>query len=136
MAQKFYAYYLVDANESGITESWNECERITKGNKARYKSFKTFVEAEKWLSNGAEYETKKGSTSRKDDLAEKYLQLEKDAIYFDAGTGRGNGVEVRVTDYDGSPLHQEIIGYAKVNEHGNYYSADNRTNNFGELVDI
>ena len=53
MAQKFYAYYLVDANESGITESWNECERITKGNKARYKSFKTFVEAEKWLSNGA-----------------------------------------------------------------------------------
>jgi ribonuclease HI len=136
MAQKFYAYYLVDANESGITEAWNECERITKGNKARYKSFKTFVEAEKWLSNGAEYETKKGSMSKKDDLAEKYLQLEKGAIYFDAGTGRGNGVEVRVTDYDGSPLLQEIIGYAKVNEHGNYYLADNRTNNFGELVGI
>ena len=37
MAQKFYAYYLLDINESGITESWSECEQIVKNKKARYK---------------------------------------------------------------------------------------------------
>lgn len=135
MAQKFYAYYLLDINESGITKSWSECEQIVKNKKARYKSFKSFVEAENWILNGAQYESGK-KISKEKDLSQKYLLLEKKAIYFDAGTGRGNGVEVRVTDYNGNPLLQEIVGYEKVNEHFNYYLGKNRTNNFGELVGI
>ena len=134
MAQKFYAYYLLDIDESGITESWSECEQIVKNKKARYKSFKSLTEAKNWILNGAQYELKKKTVNKQEDLSQKYSLLEKNAIYFDAGTGRGNGVEVRVTDYDGNPLLQEIIGYDKVNEHCNYYLAKNRTNNFGELV--
>ena len=65
-----------------------------------------------------------------------YSELERDAIYFDAGTGRGNGVEVRLTDFDGNSLLYKIMNEKNINEFGNYYVADTRTNNFGELVGI
>ena len=58
------------------------------------------------------------------------------AIYFDAGTGRGNGVEVRLSDYKGNPLLYKILPKEKINEFGNYYVAKHRTNNFGELVGL
>ncbi len=50
----------------------------------RYKSFKSQSEAQNWLDNGAKYEDK---NEIKANLP--------DGIYFDAGTGRGIGVEVR-----------------------------------------
>ena len=65
-----------------------------------------------------------------------YSELEQDAIYFDAGTGRGNGVEVRLTDFDGNSLLYKIMNEKNINEYGNYYVANTRTNNFGELVGI
>lgn len=72
----------------------------------------------------------------KKNLTELYSELERDAIYFDAGTGRGNGVEVRLTDFDGNSLLHKIMDKKIINEFGNYYVADTRTNNFGELVGI
>lgn len=46
---------------------------------------------------------------RKKDLTKLYSELEREAIYFDAGTGRGNGVEVRLTDFDGNSLLYKIM---------------------------
>lgn len=130
MSKKVYAYFLIDSEESGIVYTWPECQDITKGKKARYKSFKDEKEAENWLNNGAEYESKE---KKNEELFEK---LDKNAIYFDAGTGRGNGVEVRLTDYDGNSLLNKILDEKKINEFGNYYLSQKRTNNYGELVGL
>ncbi len=132
MAKKYYAYFIIDSSEEGIVNDWPECQNKVRGKKARYKSFKNLSEAETWLSNGAEYDT----TEKKENMEEMIRSLDKNAVYFDAGTGRGNGVEVRVTDYHGNPLIGDVIGYDKVNDYGNYYVAKNRTNNFGELVGL
>ena len=129
--KKFYAYFIIDTSENGILENWSDCQRKVSGKKARYKSFKTFLEAEKWLNSGANYEKKE-----KTDLIEQYSELDRDAIYSDAGTGRGNGVEVRLTDFNGNSLLYKIMNEKNINEFGNYYVADTRTNNFGELVGI
>ena len=58
----------------------------------------------------------------------------EEAIYFDAGTGRGIGVEARVTDKFGNSLLKEALPQEKVNEHGNYLCKDGLSNNFGELM--
>ncbi|EEX73489.1 RNase H1/viroplasmin domain-containing protein [Leptotrichia hofstadii] len=129
--KKFYAYFIIDTSENGILENWSDCQKKVSGKKARYKSFKTFLEAEKWLNSGANYEKKE-----KADLTELYSELDQNAIYFDAGTGRGNGVEVRLTDFNGNSLLYKIMNEKNINEFGNYYVADTRTNNFGELVGI
>ena len=129
--KKFYAYFIIDTSGNGILENWSDCQKKVSGKKARYKSFKTFLEAEKWLNSGANYEKKE-----KTDLIEQYSELDRDAIYFDAGTGRGNGVEVRLTDFNGNSLLYKIMNEKNINEFGNYYVADTRTNNFGELVGI
>ncbi|MGM0507578.1 MAG: viroplasmin family protein [Fusobacteriota bacterium] len=120
---KYYAYYRSDDNKSGITRSWKKCQSIIKKGKVRYKSFKTQKEAQDWLDNGAIYETKEM-------LQEKL----KDGIYFDAGTGRGIGVEVRVTDKKGNSLVDKIVPKDKVNEYGNYLTKKGSTNNYGELL--
>ena len=126
MAKKYYAYYLVDGCKMGISDSWDECSEIVKGVKAKYKSFKSQKEAQEWLDLGANYEIK--TTNKK--------ELDKEAIYFDAGTGRGIGVEVRVTDYSGNSLLHKILSEEKISEHGNYVLKTGRTNNFGELVGV
>ena len=129
--QKFYAYFIINTNENGILENWTECQKKVSGKKARYKSFKSLLEAQEWLNSGANYEKKE-----KKDLTKLYSELEREAIYFDAGTGRGNGVEVRLTDFDGNSLLYKIMNEKNINEFGNYYVANTRTNNFGELVGI
>ena len=128
--KKVYAYYLLETGKTDIVDTWEECQAATKGKKARYKSFKDLEEATQWLINGAEYE-------KKQEVNEKLLEkLDRDAIYFDAGTGRGEGVEVRVTDFDGNSLLYQIMPQKKINEYGNYNVASTRTNNFGELTGL
>ena len=127
---KIYAYYLLDSQESGIFYTWNECQQKVKGKKARYMSFKSEKEAQKWLKSGAEYEKKE---KKNESL---FLELDRNGIYFDAGTGRGEGVEVRLTDYDGNSLLHEILDASKINSYGNYKLSEGRTNNFGELTGI
>ena len=127
---KIYAYYLLDSQESGIFYTWNECQQKVKGKKARYMSFKSEKEAQKWLKSGAEYEKKE---KKNESL---FLELDRNGIYFDAGTGRGEGVEVRLTDYDGNSLLYEILEASKINSYGNYKLSEGRTNNFGELTGL
>ncbi len=113
--QKFYAYFIINTNENGILENWTDCQKKVSGKKARYKSFKSLLEAQEWLNSGANYEKKE-----KKDLTKLYSELEREAIYFDAGTGRGNGVEVRLTDFDGNSLLYKIMNEKNINEVGIY----------------
>lgn len=127
----FYAYILNNGGK-GIVDSWNKCEAIVKGqSSAKYKKFKTIEEATEFISNNG--------------IIEKPISnLDKNAIYFDAGTGRGRGVEVRVTRSNGTSL----LSYIKenksfiemlnkhnwfINEFDNIELGPNYTNNFGEL---
>ena len=121
----FYAYILND--KKGIVEDWESCKALVNGvSGAKFKKFKTLVEANVFINNGE-------------------IELE-DAIYFDAGTGRGRGVEVRVTDKNKNSLipflkenRKDIIDFFlkkgwNINEFSNIELGNNYTNNFGELL--
>lgn len=118
---KAYAYHLEATGEEGITESWAACQKKVQGVKARYKGFATKGAAEAWLKTGARYTVKERPT------------LEK-GIYFDAGTGRGIGVEVRVTNEKGENLLPVVLSKKEINEHGNVWLVNGATNNYGELL--
>lgn len=122
---KYYACYFEDSGSRKILSSWSQCQKEIKGKKARYKSFKTKIEAENWLNKGAVYQSK---AEIKKSLPE--------GIYFDAGTGRGIGVEVRVTNVKGESILDYYLEKEKINEFGNYLCKKGSTNNFGELLGI
>lgn len=128
---KYYAYILLDTGVSGVTIDWEECKTITSNHKSRYKKFNDKDLAQQWLDNGANYEEKDIDLMSKEKNEKENIY--KDAIYFDAGTGRGNGTEMRITDYKGEGLLHFIINQSKLNEFGNYYLQKGKTNNFGEL---
>ncbi len=120
--KKYYAY-LIPRGGQGIANSWSECEKIVSGIVgARYKGFETREEAEAWLAQGARYEVKS------------VRKLER-GIYFDAGTGRGHGVEVSVTDEKGTNLLHSALSAKKLNRFGKYLIPEkSATNNYGELL--
>lgn len=129
MVQKIYGYFLENENKIGIVESWDECKKIVSGKKARYKSFTNKEECLTWLNSGANYE-------KKAEIKKEIKKNLPEGIYFDAGTGRGIGVESRVTDVKGiSLLHFNSLGY-QPNEFGNIHLGKEKTNNFGELLSL
>jgi ribonuclease H-related protein len=104
--QKFYAYSV--RGKAGVAGSWAECDKLVSGvPNARFKGFSTRQEAQRWLSEGADYGIK-------------HIAAEK-GIYFDAGTGGGNGVEINVTDEKGKSFARKLL-------------SGDVTNNFGELL--
>ncbi len=117
MPNKFYAYSL--DGKKGIVDSWDECKAIVHGRNASFKSFKTRKEAEDWLN----------SFSQKTESKE----IAK-GIYFDAGTGRGNGVEISVTDENGKNLLDKSLDKKLINIHGKHLVPGDVTNNYGELL--
>ena len=134
--QKYYAYFF-NKEDNGIVNTWAECEKIVQGTKARYKSFIDKSVAQEWLDSGASYERNIGLNAPLNTTLEK-------GIYFDAGTGRGIGVEVRVTNENKESLLEKIspsllkkllkgTSWIK-NEFGNIQVETGKTNNFGELI--
>lgn len=125
-SKKYYAYRLANGNQ-GVCSSWPECEKIVSGREARFKGFKFLAEAEDWLRAGAKYELKvTKSVKSKVNLVS--------GIYFDAGTGRGNGVEISVTDVSGENLLHRVMPKSKINEFGKHHLGKSFTNNYGELM--
>ncbi|MEG1337471.1 MAG: ribonuclease H family protein [Cetobacterium sp.] len=129
MATKYYAFVVDKENIHGIVTTWEECQKKTKGKGARYKSFKSHQEALEWIKAGGVYEDKKAKFKAAKELLE-------DEIYFDAGTGRGIGVEVRVTNKNGDSLLDVIMPENMINEFGNYLAPVGSTNNYGELIGV
>lgn len=122
---KYYAYKLIACGKTGIVTSWDQCKSIIATGKANYKSFKTEKEAKEWLDLGGRY------------LSEEEIRKNlPEGIYFDAGTGRGIGVEVRVTDKMGNSILHKLLSEDKINPYGNYLTDEGSTNNFGELLGI
>ncbi len=120
MKNRYYAFYIPLTDVSGITDNWEDCEKKVSGKpNARYKGFKTKKEAEEWLKIGADYSLK--------------TEVEP-GIYFDAGKGRGPGVEVSATDEKGKNLLAEVVPKKNLNKFGKYVLADSFTNNYGELL--
>lgn len=60
--------------------------------------------------------------------------LPRDAIYFDSGTGRGNGTEVNVTTWDRKPLAHLVAPGERITPYGTVQLSESRTNNYGELL--
>jgi len=117
--KKFYAYALPDGRQ-GVLDNWRACETLVSGVKgARYKGFASLDEAKAWLAGGVKYGRNKA--------------LEP-GIYFDAGTGRGDGVEVSVTDEKGNSLLDRILPVNQINRYGKHTLRGDVTNNFGELL--
>jgi len=119
-SKKYYAYFVPRTGIKDITDDWKKCEKIVSGEKeARFKSFTKIEDAKLWLKKGADYDFKKD------------LEL---GIYFDAGTGRGEGVEVSVVDENNNNLLPEILPQKKLNKFGKYVLENGLTNNYGELL--
>ncbi len=110
----------------GITDDWTTCEKMVKGvTSARYRSFDAKADAEDWLKAGAIYDVKPAKPREK---------LEP-GIYFDAGTGRGDGVEISVTDERGRNLLHKAFSKADLNRFGKHLIKNpEATNNYGELL--
>jgi ribonuclease HI len=134
--QKFYAYFVPGSagaggtaaarGASGVVDDWKKCEKIVSGKVgARFRAFESREEAETWLAGGARYDAKPTEALR---------ELER-GIYFDAGTGRGDGVEVSVTDEHGKNLLHRAISKSDLNQFGKHLVANPAaTNNYGELL--
>lgn len=122
---KYYAYVLLSNRATGVVSSWRECEQLVKGKEARYRGFTTESAALAWLKEGARYEGKE----------KKAKPILKSGIYFDAGTGRGKGVEVKVTDEKGRSLLGEVLNKKEITEFDTHrVTISKATNNYGELL--
>lgn len=120
--QKFYGCFFINNGNFSIFDNWEDCKNKVEQFECRYKSFKSYKEAEEWCKSGAKYTTKKS--------IQKNLP---DGIYFDAGTGRGIGVESKVSYKDGISLLPKYFPNENINEFGNLSLGIFKTNNFGEL---
>ncbi|AHH08814.1 ribonuclease H family protein [Borrelia anserina] len=118
--KKYYACILNNKNEKFIFTSWEECKNKITGQKNKIKSFKTREEAENWLSRDG----KPG--------------IHPKGIYFDSGTGRGKGVEIRIVNEKGISIINKVINQNLINNHDNYYVKDFNgiSNNYGELLGL
>ncbi|BDU62476.1 ribonuclease HI [Candidatus Borrelia fainii] len=118
--KKYYACILNDKNEKMIFTSWEECKNKIIGQKNKIKSFKTKEEAKNWLSRDG-----------KNDIY-------PTGIYFDSGTGRGKGVEIRVVNEKGVSILNKVMDQSLINDHNNYYvkNFDGISNNYGELLGL
>jgi viroplasmin and RNaseH domain-containing protein len=124
---KFYAYFVPGPKPvTGVADDWKKCEKMVLGKVgARFKAFESREEAEAWLAGGAKYEARPADYGR---------PLEQ-GIYFDAGTGRGEGVEVSVTDEHGKNLLHKAVSKQQLNQFGKHLVANSAaTNNYGELL--
>ncbi|MDO8470680.1 MAG: ribonuclease H family protein [bacterium] len=117
---KFYGYFLPTSNQKGVTDTWAECEAKVKNVQgARFKGFSTREAAQQWIDEGSDYSNKETFSP---------------GVYFDAGTGRGNGVEVSVTDEKWQDLLSHVLPKSYINRYGKHSLPEGFTNNYGELL--
>ena len=133
-------YAVVNGFESRLFDNWDDCSNFVKGKSGvKYKKFASEQEANAWIMENLSVKTSF------EEVAEKVY--DPSIIYFDAGTGRGIGVEVRVTDSLGNSLINKIASNSSfidlcnrygfiVNDFGNVQLPKNFTNNYGEAYQV
>lgn len=127
--KKYYAYRL-RSGEIAVVDNWKDCERKVSGVQgSRFKGFENKTDAQAWLVAGAKYEVR----SRKSSVVSRPSKLEP-GIYFDAGTGRGEGVEISVTNETGESLLHLVLSKKDINKFGKHLVGKEATNNYGELL--
>lgn len=125
-----------DTDIIGVADNWDDCKKIViRTSGAKYKGFKTKKEAEDWLEQGANYSIGRSTLFMADGKRSRTTKkrLTK-GIYFDAGTGRGQGVEISVTDEKGNNLLETLLPKKHINRHGKHLIGNYVTNNYGELL--
>lgn len=127
----FYGYIVRNDNgniiERGTTNNWDICKTKTNRKKAKFKKFATLKEAREFIRDP---ENNKQPVKEPKQIKKPHI----DGVYFDAGTGRGNGVEAKITDKTGKLLIPSFIDPKKhINEFNVYKTPKGSTNNFGEL---
>jgi ribonuclease HI len=127
-ASKKKVYAFLVEGQTGLVRTWAECEARVKGRSARFKGFETEAAARAWLAQGAPYEHKAAKKQ------EAQGALPKDAVYFDSGTGRGQGTEIAVTDADGVPVLHLVLPVHDLTPRGTHFLPSGSTNNRGELA--
>lgn len=131
-------YAVVNGFESKVFYNWDECSNFVKGKSGvKYKKFTSEQEANAWIVENLSVKTSFEEVTEK--------VFDPTVIYFDAGTGRGIGVEVRVTDSLGNSLINKIASNSSfidlcnrygfiVNDFDNVQLPKNFTNNYGEAL--
>ncbi|WPM05513.1 ribonuclease H family protein [Borreliella sinica] len=116
---KYYACIFINSNEKIIFKSWEECKTAIKGKNNKIKSFKSIEQAQNWLLYNGDK-----------------INQHPIGIYFDSGTGRGKGVEIRIVNEKGISILDKILDTSLINEYGNHYVKNFQgiSNNFGELL--
>jgi ribonuclease HI len=127
--RKYYAYFVPISGvkgKEGVTDNWHTCEKFVSGKTgARFKAFDNKHDAEAWLGQGAMYEARAAKIRPKLGVG----------LYFDAGTGRGQGVEISVTNEKGKDLLHKAISSEELNKFGKHLLNNTEaTNNYGELL--
>ena len=120
---RIYAYSI--PGETGIVRTWDKCrDKVLQVRGASYRKFKTEAEARRWLSTATQVEPSYSEES-----------LTREAIYFDSGTGGGEGVRVKISDSEEIPIQPILIPTgSSIAEDGTIHLGREVTNNFGELV--
>lgn len=125
MAKNKKKYYVVwEGNQTGIFESWNECQKHIKGVAgAQYKSYKTLADAEKAFAGRYYDAIEKKNNNAPPDLSQFADQIDDNSITVDAACAGNPGLmEYRgVETFSGLELFRQ--GPYK---HG--------TNNIGEFL--
>lgn len=122
----YYAIFFIEELKSIIAFDLEMVELFIKDKANINRVFETVKEANEWLRNMEYYYTE-----------EMGKLLKEDTIFFDVGTGRGIGEEVRVTDFLGNSIIEKLPEYKElVNEYGNYNLGKINNITYGELYGL
>lgn len=122
----YYAIFFTEELKSIIAFDYEILKSVIKDKPNINKGFGTVTEADKWLKNIEYYYTE-----------EMEKLLKEDTIFFDVGTGRGIGEEVRVSDFKGNSLLNKLEEYnGLINKYGNYNLGKIKNTSYGELYGL
>ena len=93
---RYFAVFYPGEKNSFITKDPVLFQEFTKDRVNINQIFETAVEADRWIK------------TMENNSISSVETLDKDAVYFDAGTGRKIAMEVRVSDYTGNSLLEEL----------------------------
>lgn len=122
----YYAVFFLDDLTSFVTFEITLMEKFVQNREYITRYFDMFFDADRWIKNMKKLYVK-GIESL----------FNENSIFFDCGTGRGIGAEVRVSDYMGNSILDKLDEYKNhLNQFGNYNLGEIKDSNYGELYGL